>query len=86
VRAVRRHHHDGTVTQLAATIRFVERVADVVDGYERRPHMCITSYNRVRLVSETPNRATLTLAEHRLADKVDAILEAHSAEGDRQQT
>ena len=33
----------------AAAMRFMERVADAAVDYERRPDMCVSEYNRVRL-------------------------------------
>ena len=65
-------------------IRFVERVAEVAEDYKRRPDMCITHFNQVRLVIENPNDAGLTQAEHRLAAKVDAIVDAHGPGAGRQ--
>jgi pterin-4a-carbinolamine dehydratase len=53
--------------------RFADRVADGAVDYDRRPDLVIT-YNRVTVVVANPNHAGVTLAERRLAAKVDAIL------------
>jgi 4a-hydroxytetrahydrobiopterin dehydratase len=58
-------------------LRFVERVADVAVDYHRRPDMCISDQNRVRLTIENLHHAGLTLAEARLAEKVNAVLDEH---------
>jgi 4a-hydroxytetrahydrobiopterin dehydratase len=55
-------------------MRFVERVAWAAVDYERRPDMCISHFNRVRLEIANRNHAGLTRADLRLAEKVDAIL------------
>ena len=57
-------------------IAFIERVAGAAVDYRRRPDMCISENNRVRLVIWNLNHAGFTLAEVRLARKVDAILGA----------
>jgi pterin-4a-carbinolamine dehydratase len=55
-------------------LAFVERVAAVED-YLRRPDMCILGFNCVRLRIANPNRAGITEAELRLADKVNAVID-----------
>jgi 4a-hydroxytetrahydrobiopterin dehydratase len=55
---------------------FLERVAVAAVDYQRRPDMCISS-NRLRLSIVNPHHAGLTLAEMRLAAKVDAVVERH---------
>ena len=61
-------------------LAFVERVAAAAVDYRRRPDMCITEYNRVRLEIFNLHHAGFTVAEVRLARKVDALLEAHQRE------
>jgi len=56
-------------------IAFLERVAETVDDYRRRPDMCILSYNRVRLSITNPHHAGITAAELRLAEKVSLIID-----------
>jgi 4a-hydroxytetrahydrobiopterin dehydratase len=58
-------------------LRFVERVGTEAVDYVRRPDMCIVELNRVRLTIANRHHAGITLAEIRLARKVDAILAEH---------
>jgi pterin-4a-carbinolamine dehydratase len=53
----------------------MERVADAAVDYERRPDMCVSEFNRVRLTIANLHHAPLTQAELRLAEKVDAIVD-----------
>ena len=57
-------------------LRFVERVAAAAVDYERRPDMCISEYNRVRLTISNPHHIGITPAERRLARKVDGLIDA----------
>jgi 4a-hydroxytetrahydrobiopterin dehydratase len=59
-------------------IAFLERVAEAVDDYRRRPDMCILNYNRVRLTISNPNHAGITTAELRLADKVNLVIDGQT--------
>jgi pterin-4a-carbinolamine dehydratase len=61
-------------------LRFVERVGAAAVDYERRPDMCISENNHVRLTISNLHHAGFTVAELRLARKVDAILDAHHPE------
>jgi 4a-hydroxytetrahydrobiopterin dehydratase len=55
----------------------VGRIARTAEDHFRRPDMCISEFNRVRLTIDNPHHAGLTLAEVRLVDKVDhAIADA----------
>jgi pterin-4a-carbinolamine dehydratase len=54
----------------------VELVARGAVDYERRPDMCISEYNRVRLTITNLHHAGITDAERRLAEKVDALVDA----------
>jgi pterin-4a-carbinolamine dehydratase len=56
---------------------FMQRVADAAVDYQRRPDMCVSDYNRVRLTVANLHHAPPTQAELRLAAKVDAILDEH---------
>jgi 4a-hydroxytetrahydrobiopterin dehydratase len=58
-------------------MRFLQRVAEAAVDYGRRPDMCISEYNRVRLAIENLHHAGFTMAEARLAQKVNAILDEH---------
>jgi 4a-hydroxytetrahydrobiopterin dehydratase len=57
-------------------LAFVEHVAVAAADHFRRPDMCILEFNRVRLTISNPHRAGITEAEHRLAAKVDVVIEA----------
>jgi 4a-hydroxytetrahydrobiopterin dehydratase len=56
-------------------MRFMERIAQAAVDYERRPDMCVSEFNRVRLTIANLHHAPLTQAELRLAAKVDAIVD-----------
>jgi 4a-hydroxytetrahydrobiopterin dehydratase len=61
-------------------LRFMERVAEAAVDYERRPDMCVSEFNRVRLAIFNLHHAPLTAAEHRLAAKVDTVVDDPRAE------
>jgi 4a-hydroxytetrahydrobiopterin dehydratase len=61
-------------------LAFVERVAQLASDYGRRPDMCISEFNHVRLQISNLHHAGFTLAEMRLAAKVNAPIEAHHPE------
>ncbi len=61
-------------------LRLLERVASSAIDYGRRPDICISEFNHLRLSISNPHHAGLTPAELRLAAKVSAILDAHIAE------
>jgi pterin-4a-carbinolamine dehydratase len=61
-------------------LRFVERVGRAAVDYQRRPDMCISEFNHVRLSVSNLNHAGFTEAETRLAAKVNAILDEHHPE------
>ena len=61
-------------------IRFMALVAEAAIDYERRPDMCVSEYNRVRLSIANLHHAPPTRAEERLAAKVDAIVDQHHPE------
>jgi pterin-4a-carbinolamine dehydratase len=54
----------------------LEQVAHAAVDYERRPDMCISEYNRVRLTISNPHHIGITAAERRLARKVDGLIDA----------
>ena len=58
-------------------LALVERVAAAAVDYDRRPDMCISENNHVRLSIANLHHAGFTIAEVRLARKVDAIVEEH---------
>jgi 4a-hydroxytetrahydrobiopterin dehydratase len=55
-------------------LRFVEQLAEAAVDYGRRPDICISEFNHVRLSIGNPHHAGFTLAELRLATKVDTFL------------
>jgi 4a-hydroxytetrahydrobiopterin dehydratase len=61
-------------------LRFVERVAQLANDYGRRPDMCISEFNHVRLSVSNLHHAGFTLAEIRLAAKVNEVIEGSHPE------
>jgi pterin-4a-carbinolamine dehydratase len=57
-------------------LRFVDNVVALAVDYKRRPDISVAE-NRVRLVVANLHHAGVTLAETRLAGKVDALLAEH---------
>jgi 4a-hydroxytetrahydrobiopterin dehydratase len=70
---------DLTFRDFDEALSFVEEVAAAAVDYLRRPDMCISEFNRVRLTIVNPHRAGITTAERRLMRKVDAIVERRAA-------
>jgi 4a-hydroxytetrahydrobiopterin dehydratase len=54
--------------------QLVGRIATGAEDYKRRPDLCISEYNVVRITIANPHHAGITLAEVRLAAKVDALV------------
>jgi 4a-hydroxytetrahydrobiopterin dehydratase len=54
---------------------FVDQVATTAEDHRRRPDICIFDFNRVRLTISNPHHARITLAELRLAEKVNEIVD-----------
>jgi pterin-4a-carbinolamine dehydratase len=57
-----------------AAFALVGRVAAEAEDHFRRPDLCISEFNHVRLTIANPHHAGITDAERRLAAKVDAVL------------
>jgi len=57
-----------------AAFGLVARIAEAAEDHFRRPDMCISEFNRVRITIANPHRAGITEAERRLAAKVDAVI------------
>ena len=55
-------------------MRMAERIAEAAEDHFRRPDMCITDFNRLRIIVANPHHAGITEAERRLAAKVDAVV------------
>jgi pterin-4a-carbinolamine dehydratase len=53
---------------------FVQRLADTAVDHERRPDMCIYAFNRVRISIANQHGGPLTLADTRLASKVEDVI------------
>jgi 4a-hydroxytetrahydrobiopterin dehydratase len=62
-------------------LRLVECVGRHAVDYLRRPDMCISEFNRVRLTITNAHHAGLTEAELRLAAKTSAVIDAHGEDG-----
>jgi pterin-4a-carbinolamine dehydratase len=60
-------------------LRLLEDLARCAIDFGRRPDMCISEFNHVRLSISNPHHAGFTAAELRLAAKVNAILDDHGA-------
>jgi pterin-4a-carbinolamine dehydratase len=54
--------------------QLVGRIAAAADDHFRRPDLCVSEFNHVRIVVANPHHAGITEAEKRLAEKVDAVL------------
>jgi pterin-4a-carbinolamine dehydratase len=52
----------------------VGRIAAAAEDHFRRPDLCISEFNRVRIVVANPHHAGITPAEERLTAKVDAVI------------
>jgi pterin-4a-carbinolamine dehydratase len=61
-------------------MQILERVASCAIDYGRRPDMCISEFNHVRLSISNPHHAGFTAAELRLATKVSAVLDGEALE------
>jgi 4a-hydroxytetrahydrobiopterin dehydratase len=70
---------DLTFKDFTAALAFVERVGQMAVDYERRPDMCISEFNRVRLTIANHHGSGLTEAERRLAARTDAVVEDYFA-------
>jgi 4a-hydroxytetrahydrobiopterin dehydratase len=60
-------------------LRLVERVGRLAVDYLRRPDMCISEFNRVRLTIVNSHHAGLTEAELRLAARTSAVIDGRAA-------
>jgi pterin-4a-carbinolamine dehydratase len=54
--------------------KLVGRIAAAAEDHFRRPDLCISEFNRVRITIVNPHHAGITEAETRLATKVDAVV------------
>jgi pterin-4a-carbinolamine dehydratase len=63
-----------TMRDFDEAFRLVGRIAAAAEDHFRRPDMCISEFNRVRIVVANPHHAGITDAETRLAAKVDGAI------------
>jgi pterin-4a-carbinolamine dehydratase len=63
-----------TMRDFDEAFRLVGRIAAAAEDHFRRPDMCISEFNRVRIVVANPHHAGITDAERRLAAKVDGAI------------
>jgi 4a-hydroxytetrahydrobiopterin dehydratase len=66
-----------TFKDFEEALAFVNRVGQGAVDHMRRPDMCISEFNRVRLTLANRHHAGFTLQEVRLAEKVNAIVDEH---------
>ena len=83
-----RLHGEELVRELAfrdfdEALRFVDRLGQAAVDYQRRPDMCISESNHVRLSISNRHHAGFTTAELRLLGKVNGILDEHHPEAAR---
>jgi 4a-hydroxytetrahydrobiopterin dehydratase len=74
-----RRDGDGIVREIQLrdfdeAFQLIGRVARAAEDHGRRPDMCISEFNKVRLTIANPHHAGLTLAEVRLAARTDAAI------------
>jgi 4a-hydroxytetrahydrobiopterin dehydratase len=62
-----------TLTDFAAAIAFVNRVADAAQAVDHHPDIVVHSYNKVRLELSTHSAGGLTDADFRLAAEIDGL-------------
>jgi pterin-4a-carbinolamine dehydratase len=60
-----------------AALDFVEKLGNAAVDYGRRPDLCISEHNRVRLSIGNPHHVGFTQAEVRLLEQVNAFLADH---------
>jgi pterin-4a-carbinolamine dehydratase len=72
---------DISLRDFESALRLVERVGQAAVDYQRRPDMCISEYNRVRLRIVNLHHAGLTEAELRLASRTSEVVDAELLAG-----
>ena len=70
-----------TLRDFAEALSLLERIAAAAVDYRRRPDMCISEYNHIRITLVNPHHAGFTEAELRLATKVNSLIEVHHSSG-----
>lgn len=61
------------LTDFAAAIAFVERVADVAEERNHHPDILVHGWNKVRLSLSTHSAGGITAADFELAERIDAL-------------
>jgi pterin-4a-carbinolamine dehydratase len=57
-----------------AAFDLVARIAAAAQDHFRRPDLCVSEFNHVRITVSNPHHAGITDAERRLAAKVDEVV------------
>ena len=57
----------------AGAMRFVNEVAEVAEEANHHPDILVHGWNRVRLTLSSHTSGTVTDADRRLADRIDAL-------------
>jgi 4a-hydroxytetrahydrobiopterin dehydratase len=61
------------LTDFAAAIAFVNRVAEVAERADHHPDILVHGWNKVRLVLSTHSQGGLTEADFALAEQIDRL-------------
>jgi 4a-hydroxytetrahydrobiopterin dehydratase len=64
---------DLRLTDFAAAIAFVERVAELAEAANHHPDILVHGWNKVRLTLSTHSEGGITAADLALAEQIDAL-------------
>ena len=64
---------DYEFADFAEALAFVNRVGDVAEEANHHPDILIHGWNKVRLTLSTHSEGKVTDADHRMAERIDAI-------------
>ena len=64
---------DLRLTDFAAAITFVERVAELAEAANHHPDILVHGWNKVRLTLSTHSEGGITAADLALAEQIDAL-------------
>jgi 4a-hydroxytetrahydrobiopterin dehydratase len=64
---------DVRLTDFAAAIVFVERVAELAEAANHHPDILVHGWNKVRLTLSTHSEGGITAADVALAEQIDAL-------------
>jgi pterin-4a-carbinolamine dehydratase len=82
------HRRDGGLVRelqcrdFAVARGLADRLADEVSYYGRRPEIAIHDDGRLVVTLAGPNHAGVTVADLRMADMIDGVVERHARDGD----